>query len=144
MEVLTLIVGGAIGFISAIGKDWLIENKKQKIKKQEFQREKLEEIFILMDVTFRSTLVPIEASTSNYNGAKLSMLIRFYFPNLQEEYKKYLDLFQKINLIKVENFMQKTNKKVDNELVKKFSSQYQSFLSCLVDESKKTRYSRKD
>lgn len=128
-----------LGLSQPLEKIGLSKIKNQKIKKQEFQREKLEEIFILMDVTFRSTLVPIEASTTEYNGAKLSMLIRFYFQNLQEEYKKYLDLFQKINLIKVENFTQKTNKKVDDELLKEFHSQYQSFLSCLVDESKKIK-----
>lgn len=140
MEVLSLIIGGAIGFISAIGKDWLLENKKQQIKKQEFQRAKLEEIFVLMDITFRSSIVPIEMTGSNveYNGAKLSMLIRFYFSNLEEEYKKYINLFQKINMLKIENFMNKTNN-LDEQLLNEFTSQYQTFLSCLVTESKKLK-----
>jgi len=49
MDILSLVVGGSIGFLASIAKDWLLENKKQKLKKQEFQREKLEEIYLLFE-----------------------------------------------------------------------------------------------
>ena len=48
MEVSSILIGGAIGFMSAIAKDFLLENKKSKEKKLQFKKEKLEEIFLLI------------------------------------------------------------------------------------------------
>jgi hypothetical protein len=53
-----LLVGGLIGFLSAIGKDYLLEQKKQLAKEKTFKRQKLEEVFVLMSNFFKSSLVP--------------------------------------------------------------------------------------
>ena len=111
MDILSLVVGGSIGFLASIAKDWLIENKKQKLKKQEFQREKLEEIYLLFDkwdanfgstylvylhcyrseLTYQNVLQHIEKlEKSNFllpgEFQKLQMLINIHFPQLANDY----------------------------------------------------------
>ena len=109
MDILSLVVGGSIGFLASIAKDWLLENKKQRLKKQEFQRDKLEEIYLLFEKwsTCFSTVyldylrcyrdrIPYDQVLENQlkesklllpgEAQKLQMLINIHFPNLTNEY----------------------------------------------------------
>lgn len=95
MELLTLGLGGLIGFLSAVGKDLLLERSKNITKTKDFKRQKLEEIFILMDKLSQETIKPLKYKGSlDGVGAKLGMIIRFYFPELNTDYKQFLQVFQ--------------------------------------------------
>lgn len=94
MELITLILGGLIGFLSAIGKDLLLEKKKNQIKIKDFKRQKLEEIFLLMDQISREAIKPLKYKDSlDGVGAKLGMIIRFYFPELNTDYDQFIQVF---------------------------------------------------
>lgn len=95
MELLTLGLGGLIGFLSAVGKDLLLERSKHITKTKDFKRQKLEEVFILMDKLSQETIKPLKYKGSlDGVGAKLGMIIRFYFPELNTDYKQFLQVFQ--------------------------------------------------
>ena len=64
MEIGTLLAGGIIGFISAIGKDLILEKNKNKTKVKDFKRQKLEEIFILMDRVRQEIIKPLKYKNS--------------------------------------------------------------------------------
>lgn len=131
LKKMELIIGGIIGFLSAVGKDFLLEKSKNKLKEKEFKRTKLEEIFILTKPFFEDAIKPIEYR-KNPDNAKLPMIIRFYFNNLQEEYDLFLDAYQKLQL----SHFDKEQKDLQESTVK-FAIQYQSFMNKVVEESKK-------
>lgn len=59
-KLVLLLVGGLIGFIASIAKDYLVEKTKKKYKDIDFKREKLEELFILVSRNFNESIKPIE------------------------------------------------------------------------------------
>jgi len=122
-QITLILIGGLIGFLSSIAKDYFIENKKRDDKYILFKREKLEEIFIMLNELNKNALKPIEAKVS-LNGleVKIPMILRFYFPRLFKEYQNYLGAYQNINIAN------------DNKIYKKA---YQVFLDKLVSESHK-------
>jgi hypothetical protein len=135
MDLVTLGIGGLIGFLSAIGKDFLLESSKNKNKIKELKKEKLEEIFILMDKVFQESLKPLKYKGSlDGVGAKLGMTIRFYFPDLNQDYQKFLKVYL--------NVTQKTMT-LDNEInlsqedIDTFYKAYGLFIDKIVLESKK-------
>ena len=135
MEWLILLLGGGIGFLSAIGKDFILEGTKNKNKAKDFKRQRLEDIFILMDKVSQETIKPLKYKNSlDGVGAKLGMIIRFYFPQLNEDYNKYLQIFQKVS--------QKTmtldeNSTLSTEEITKFYEAHRLFINKIVEESKK-------
>lgn len=135
MELWTLIVGGFIGFTSAVGKDFLLENKKSKEKMKDFKRQKLEDIFILMDKISQEAAKPLRYKNSfDGVGAKLGMIIRFYFPELNNDYHQFLEVFQKI--------FQKTMTldeqiSLPQEEIATYYKAHQDFINKIVGESKK-------
>lgn len=135
MDLLTLGIGGLIGFLSAIGKDFILENTKNKVKIKNFKREKLEEVFILMDKVTQETIKPLKYKNSlDGVGAKLGMIIRFYFPELNEDYNKFLQIFQKIS--------QKTmtldeNMTLSTDEITTYYEAHRGFINKVVEESKK-------
>jgi hypothetical protein len=135
MELLILGAGGLVGFLSAIGKDIIIENKKNGAKLKEFKRQKLEKIFILMDKVSQETIKPLKYKNSlDGVGAKLGMIIRFYFPELNNDYHIFLKVFQKIS--------QKTitldeNISLTTEEIATYYKAHQVFINKIVKESKK-------
>ena len=135
MDLLTLGIGGLIGFLSAIGKDFILENTKNKVKIKNFKREKLEEIFILMDKVTQETIKPLKYKNSlDGVGAKLGMIIRFYFPELNEDYNKFLQIFQKVS--------QKTmtldkNVTLSTDEITSYYEAHRVFINKVVEESKK-------
>lgn len=133
MEIATLIVGGLIGFLSAVGKDFLLEKNKSKAKNKEFKRQKLEEVFILMDQVSQEAIKPLmlKNSTSD-SGARIGMIIRFYFPSLNDDYNKFIQIFQSI--------IPKTlsdNTKLTVEEIKTYYEAHRIFQARVVEESKK-------
>ncbi len=135
MDLLTLLIGGLIGFLSAIGKDFFLEHNKNKIKIKDFKRQKLEEIFILMDKVTQETIKPLKYKNSlDGAGAKLGMIIRFYFPELNEDYNKFLQIFQKVSqktMTLDENVTLSTNE------ITSYYEAHRVFINKVVEESKK-------
>jgi hypothetical protein len=135
MDLLTLGIGGLIGFLSAVGKDFLLENSKNKIKTKEFKKQKLEEIFILMDKVSQESLKPLKYKSSlDGVGAKLGMTIRFYFPDLNQDYQTFLKVYQEITQ-KTMTMDDKIN--LSQEDINTFYKAYSLFLDKIVLESKK-------
>ncbi|MGB5965659.1 MAG: hypothetical protein WBF77_09050 [Sulfurimonadaceae bacterium] len=135
MELATLGLGGLIGFLSAIGKDLLLEKSKNIIKTKDFKRQKLEEIFILMDKVSQETIKPLKYKGSlDGVGAKLGMIVRFYFPELNTDYKQFLQVFQ--------STVQKTmtydeNISLSQEEILAYYEAHRIFIDKVVKESKK-------
>lgn len=135
MELATLGLGGLIGFLSAIGKDLLLEKSKNIIKTKDFKRQKLEEIFILMDKVSQETIKPLKYKGSlDGVGAKLGMIVRFYFPELNTDYKQFLQVFQSTS--------QKTmtydeNISLSQEEILAYYEAHRIFIDKVVKESKK-------
>ncbi len=135
MELATLGLGGLIGFLSAIGKDLLLEKSKNIIKTKDFKRQKLEEIFILMDKVSQETIKPLKYKGSlDGVGAKLGMIVRFYFPELNTDYKEFLQVFQSTS--------QKTmtydeNMSLSQEEILAYYEAHRIFIDKVVKESKK-------
>lgn len=133
MDWLTLLVGGLLGFLSAIGKDFLLEKSKNKLKTKNFKRQKLEEIFILMDKVSQEAVKPLLYKDSlDGAGAKIAMLVRFYFPELNEGYNKYIQVFQATAL---KTF--RLDETLSAEELTKYYDAHRLFINELVAESKK-------
>jgi hypothetical protein len=127
-----LILGAIIGFLVSIAKDWLMENRKDKEKKKQFKREKLEEIFVLLDKVNQNALNPIQLYDESVETAKLTMMIRFYFPDtLHEVYKDFLSNYTEVHHVKLagQNYMDK--------YMQNLSKVYSDFCSKLTEESRK-------
>jgi hypothetical protein len=126
-----LIIGGIIGFLSAVGKDFLLEKSKNKLKEKEFKRTKLEEVFVLTKSFFEDSIKPI-GYRNNADHSKLPMIIRFYFNNLNLEFGLFLETYQKLQL----SHFDKDKKDLDAN-TEKFGNQYKLFMDKIVEESKK-------
>ena len=129
-KIILLIVGAFIGFVLSVAKDFLMENKKQKEKHKQLKREKLEEIFVLVDKLNQNAIKSLEY-IENIETARLSLLIRFYFPQFNDNYKKFAEEYIKIGQLKLEQ------KEYLPEYVNKLSVSTQKLLNLMVEESKK-------
>lgn len=135
MDVLVLGIGGLIGFLSAVGKDLLLEKSKHRLRTKEFKRQKLEEIFILMDKVSQETIKPLKyKGLLDGVGAKLGMIIRFYFPELNDEYNKFLQIFQKISQ---KTMVLDENITLSTEEISEYYHAHSMFINKVVIESKK-------
>lgn len=126
-----LIIGGIIGFLSAVGKDFLLEKSKNKLKEKEFKRTKLEEVFVLTKSFFEEAIKPIEYRKNN-DHSKLPMIIRFYFNNLMSDYYLFQNAYVKLQ---ESHFDQEKNDLRKN--TEEFGNQYKLFIDKVVEESKK-------
>lgn len=132
IDLLTLIAGGLIGFLSAVGKDIILENKKNKLKVKEFKRKKIEEVFAIMYKIGKEILKPLENQKPlDQDSARINMIIRFYFPKLLYDYHIFLKVFLKIS--------EKINKRLSltNEEKIEYEELYKKFMDKIVEESKK-------
>ena len=135
MDWLTLLIGGLVGFLSAIGKDFLLENSKNKLKTKDFKRQKLEEIFILMDKVSQETVKPLRYKGSlDGVGAKIGMLVQFYFSHLNGDYNKYIQVFQETSL---RTFELGERESLSTEELTKYYGAHKLFINAVVAESKK-------
>jgi hypothetical protein len=135
VELITLGIGGLIGFVSAIGKDFLLERSKNQIKNKDFKRQKLEEVFLLMDQITRETIKPLKYKGSlDGVGARLGMIINFYFPELKPDYDQFIEIFQ--------STYQKTitsgeNTMLSPEEIFTYYEAHKKFINTIIKESKK-------
>jgi len=114
--------------------DIFIENKKRKNKLKDFKRQKLEEVFILMDLVLQENIKPIiHRSLPQDTGARIGMIIRFYFPSLNQEYNEYIELFKKINTEALQNLEQI----VSQDIMMEYTKKHKLFVDKIVVESKK-------
>ena len=90
----------SLGYLAKAFVDSRMENKKQKEKEKQFKREKLEEIFSLLDKVNKNAMNPIQLYDANVDSTKLTMLIRFYFPNINDEYQKFVNEYVEVGRIK--------------------------------------------
>ena len=128
-KIILLVLGAIIGFIASIIKDILLENKKKKIKDKELTRDRLEELFKLLAELNEDILMPIE-STKKHDTSRIAILIRFYFPQLHSEYKKFLTYYIEITKLKLE-------KKEFSDAHTKYSESLKILYNLIVEESKK-------
>jgi hypothetical protein len=132
---LLLILGAIIGFIASIAKDYFVEKTKKKYKDIDFKREKLEELFILASRIFNESIKPIELRNKIEDkdaGAKVGLIIRFYFPSIHKNYQEYLNAYIIINQKTMSDY-----KSVSIDELSNFTKEYQKFLNILELESKK-------
>ncbi len=135
MDLLMLGIGGLLGFLSAVGKDLLLENSKNRLKTKDFKRQKLEEIFILMDKVSQETVKPLRYKGSlDGVGAKIGMLVQFYFPHLNDDYNKYIQVFQETSL---RTFELSERESLSTEELTKYYEAHKIFINRVVIESKK-------
>lgn len=127
-----LVVGAIIGFLASIIKDWIMENRKDEEKKKQFQREKLEEMFILLDKFNDGVMQPISQFTPFVEKAKLGMIIRFYSSDkIQKSYKILLEASSEVLKAK------RSGANYFDCYFEKFMPEYMTLLSKIVEESKK-------
>jgi len=143
-KIILLIVGAVIGFVVSLAKDWLMEGKKQKEKEKQFKREKLEEIFILLnkerkiigDNLSSRLIYPYEKAmlghiSSSDISAQLSMLVRFYFENLESKYQDYIKIS-----ISLESKIMNQDEVVELNDMETYMNSYKVIIDLLVLESK--------
>jgi hypothetical protein len=66
---------------------------------------------------------------------QLSMIIRFYFPKLEKDYRIFVTAYEKIAKSHMENINSETMYVPEN--IEDFAKEYQIFTNKLVEESKK-------
>jgi hypothetical protein len=134
-QVILVLIGGFIGFLSAVGKDFLLERSKNKLKQKEFKRERLEELFILMSKVFLISIKPIQyREIDNENSvAKIAMIVRFYFLHLHEDFKIFFKSLEALQMGLIVN----ENQENLPMLMEAFSKEYSIFIDKISEESKK-------
>ena len=135
-KILFVIIGGIVGFLASIAKDYFVEKTKKRYQDRDFKREKLEELFIIVSRMFNQSIKPIEArdEINDYrdDGAKAALITRFYLPSIFKDYQKYIDSYICINQKTITNY-----KSVSKDELSNYSKEYQVFLRVLESESKK-------
>jgi len=126
-----VIVGGIITFFLTLLKDFLIEEKKQKENIKQLKREKLEDVFTLLEQVHKNALLPMQLYKDDVESAKLTMLIRFYFPNIYSEYQKFVKEYAEITKLKI------SQKDYLERYKNGFSKTYHDLCNQIVEESKK-------
>ena len=134
-KIMLVIIGGIIGFLASITKDYFVEKTKKKYKDIDLKREKLEELFLLSSRIHIESIKPVEfrdISGNIDNGAKAGLIVRFYFPSILKNYQEYLAEYSKINQKTMNDY-----KTVSIDELSDFTKEYQKFLNILELESKK-------
>jgi len=88
-KLIYLIVGAIIGFALSLAKDWFMESKKQKEKEKLATRQRLEELFILLNKYNKNMIMPLQLQ-NDIEQERLTMLVRFYFPHFKKEFDDYV------------------------------------------------------
>ena len=132
-SIIMLVIGATIGFIASIAKDWLVEYRKDKAKKKQFKREKLEEIFILL-YKFNQNIMMLNHTYDYNDEARLAMIIRFY---LHDAFSTDWSIFVRACL-EVNNIKLAGQNHVDIYIyMEKCSKKYSNLCNMIVSESKK-------
>jgi hypothetical protein len=110
-KLVLLLVGGVIGFIASIAKDYFVEKTKKKIKENELKRNKLEELYMevvkwfsfssLSYVNFinnTGNLGLLEAKRKfDYDLIKIEMIISIYSETLIKDYNEIISQMHKLD-----------------------------------------------
>ncbi len=131
MDIGSMFAGGVIGLVVALAKDWFLENKKQKEKEKQFKREKLEKAFMILN-DYQNKITSLELvglSDGKYDSLELTMIIKFYFPNLEIFFGEYVVMTTEFSLkLKLDR---------ETEGIEKIYKKYGEMCKLLVEESKK-------
>ena len=139
MDAISILVGGAVGFFVSVGKDWLLENKKQKEKDKQLKRERLEELFILIEQWSNILggngifLISVMENKIDYNiyldkvienkfdAGRMSMLQEIYATELSTEKSLILKYRDELDDIKREfEKIYRDGKSVDKSYIQKY------------------------
>lgn len=116
-KLVLLLVGGIIGFIASIAKDYFVEKTKRKYKEIELKREKAEELYILLEkwansffnrssyltlvmkknISYNEYLDYIVENPSKVDFIRIEMLLKIYFKNMLPSYELILKQRDEIN-----------------------------------------------
>ena len=133
MEISSILAGGLVGFLVAIGKDWLIESKKQKEKARQLRREKLEELYMLVShwsiallgngisllavmqnkLSYNQYLDILIEKNVSHDFHRIEMILDIYAPDLHIVYKKLLEARTDLNNIENEHKLVYTDGNID-------------------------------
>jgi hypothetical protein len=128
-------MGGLLGFLSAVGKDFILEKSKNKLRTKDFKRQKLEEIFILINIVSQETGKPLKYQGSlDGVGAKIGMLVRFYFPHLNNDYNEFIKVFKQTSLRTLEL---NEGEPLSTDVMANYYKAHKLFINKVVTESKK-------
>jgi len=136
MDAVSILVGGAVGFLVSVGKDWLLEDKKQKEKNKQLKRERLEELHILIShwsnnllgnglnllavmqekLDYNQYLDLIIEKEVNYDFQRIEMILNIYASELDETHNKLLELRGELNDIAIKYKHQYESGNFDGEI----------------------------
>jgi len=122
MEILQIVIDMAISFFPNIGKDWVIDKKKEKEKDRQFKREKLEEIYMISKQMndFLCASMEYKININCANPTKLQMNVHLYFiDELNDEMNNFLCDYQEAILQKSDCNFQQFNSNSFNVLIEK-------------------------
>jgi len=121
----------SFGYLAKAFVDSKMETKKQKEKEKQFKREKLEKAFMILN-DYQNKITSLELvslSDGEYNSSELTMIIKFYFPNLEVFFGEYVALSSEFSL--------KLKFDKETEGIEKIYKKYGEMCKLLVEESKK-------
>ena len=116
-KLVLLLVGGVIGFIASILKDYFVEKTKRKYKEIELKREKAEEVYILLEkwansffnrsnyltlvmkknISYNEYLDYIVENPTKVDFIRIEMLLKIYFKDMLPSYELILKQRGEIN-----------------------------------------------
>jgi len=124
--------------LAATGQALLLKYYQEKKELKKFNRQKIEEIYYLTDKAFDKiirlpqNLLNNEKKVSyefDDTASKLSMLIQFYVPFIEPDYKEYIDCYVDIGNY-ITNSVMKMKKNDNSEFeqkLKNYASKHQDF-----------------
>ncbi len=122
--------------MAATSQAFILKYYQEKKELKKFNRQKIEEIYYLTDKAFDKiirlpqNLLNNEKKTSDKfddTASKLSMLIQFYAPCLESDYKEYIDCYVDIGNYMTDKVMKKNDNSQLEQKMKNYVSKHQNF-----------------
>lgn len=145
MDLASVIIGAVIGLLPSMLLLLMKDKQDREIKTRELKKKKCEEAFISANISFTNYLKPFMLwDNSNYDGAKLNMIIRFYLPALKSNNEKYIKALSDYSMRvmndhvkdKIEE-LEDSKTKTTKELRDSFMDAYKTLSDSIVQESRK-------
>lgn len=139
-------IGGLIGFFAAVGKDLIVKWIDNKKEMKKFHREKIEEIFRLVDKASDELVrLPTRMVDSNTQvsydfddcSSRLAMLIQFYAPNLEVNYHEYLMTYKNTHMYLIDMVSKQNDGSDFITIMSQYFEKYKAFKQMIRDEAKK-------
>ncbi len=116
-KIILVILGGFIGFIASIAKDYFVEKTKRKYKEIELKREKAEELYILLEkwansffnrsnyltlvmknnISYNEYLDYIVENSNKVDYIRIEMLLKIYFKKMLPSFELIIKQRDEIN-----------------------------------------------